>query len=433
VSEDVKKFYPAFHGIEHKMRATPVHLQIYDGKAFVMIRKCYEIFIYAHIDAAHILPNLFPFTTPAKFSVRAITSFIRHVTHTPPKPVLFIPSLVTTASVSSGSSGSSLASPSVDSSSDSGSDCPSVDLYSSEAAGVDAKAQERYRMIASLSQATTRLRGRSAQIFRFGNEDLSVLGPSSRSSSWDDSHYSEELASQAKDSPVVLAGGRAVYEHWVRDQCDVNSPSLLIPHMKSGNHRPMIRERVSTQGIIRTLEHEEDLPAFRLSPQLVGVIPEIVLERYMVAKRAADQRFASTIKGIEKARVRNIERASRDLAQRAAPLRRYFRAAGGSGANGGAWRLGWTLDVEERPPPSSIVGRLDTEEALRFARAADRRWLSEPTAVAGGGGGQGLRSSSSSSWRSAGAAAMKAVWFTTKLQRTGIVESRADIDRSIEV
>ena len=202
--------------------------------------------------------------------------------------------------------------------------------------------------------------------------------------------------------------------------------------MKSGNHRPMIRERVSTQGIIRPLEPDEDLPAFRLSPQLVGVIPESVLERYMVAKQAADQRFASTIKGIEKARARNIERASQDLAQRAAALRRYFRAAGG-GANGGAWRLAWALDVEERPPPSSIVGRLDTDEALRFARAADRRWLLEPTTSAGGGDGQGFRSSSSSSWRSAGAAAMKAVWFTTKLQRTVVVESRAEIDRSVEV
>jgi len=248
-------------------------------------------------------------------------------------------------------------------------------------------------------------------MFRFGDEDLSVLGPSSRSSSWDDGQCSEEPAS------VVFAGDRAIYENWFED-----------------HHRPMIRERVSTQGIIRPLEHEEDLPAFGLSPQLVGIIPESVLERYMAAKQAADQRFASTIKGIERARARNIERASRDLAQRAAAVRRYFRAAGGT--NERAWRLGWALDADECPPPSSIVGRLDTEEALRFARAADRRWLLEPAAVAGGGGGQGLTASSSSS-----AAAMIAVWFTTKLQRTrtsivekeGISVNRAEIDRSVQV
>jgi len=195
----------------------------------------------------------------------------------------------------------------------------------------------------------------------------------------------------------------------------------------------MIRERVSTQGMIRPLEHEDDLPAFRLSPQLIGIIPESVLDRYMAAKQAADQKFASTIKGIEKARLRNVERASRDLAQRATALRRrYLRLAG---AGGGVWRLAWALDADERPPPSSIVGRLDTEEALRFAQAADTRWLLEFTA-----GGQGL-STSLSSWRNAGAAAMMAILFTSKLQRTGVVVEQeggrvhggGEVVRSVEV
>ncbi|KAH8984795.1 Alpha/Beta hydrolase protein [Lactarius hatsudake] len=300
LSEDVKRFYPAFEGMKDKMRATAVHLQIYD-------------------DAAHILPNLFPFATPAKFC------------------------LVTTDSTSSGSF---LVHPSVDSSSESGSDDPSVDVLPS---GVDAKAQERYRIVASLSQATTRLRGRSAQMFRFGNEEVS------RSSSRDDGQCSKGHSSEPKEPPVVFAGAAAGYEALDR--------------------MPMIRERVSTQGIVRSLEDDDDLPAFRLSSQLVGVIPESVLERYTAAKQASDLRFASTIKGIEKARARNVEHASRDLAQRAAALRRYFRSAGvasvSSGAGGGVWRLAWALDADERPPPSSIVGRLDTEEALRFARATD--------------------------------------------------------------
>ena len=139
----------------------------------------------------------------------------------------------------------------------------------------------------------------------------------------------------------------------------------------------------------------------------------------MSAKQAADQKFASTIKGIKKARARNVERASRDLAQRAPALRRYFRSAGGVSSTGeGAWRLAWALDADEHPPPSSIVGRLDTEEALRLAQADSRRWLLElTTAAAGSGGGQGL-SPSLSSWRSAGAAAMMVIWLTSKLQRT---------------
>ncbi|KAH9055380.1 hypothetical protein EDB87DRAFT_1333633 [Lactarius vividus] len=409
LSEDVKRFYPAFEGMKDKMRATAVHLQIYD-------------------DAAHILPNLFPFATPAKFCVRAIVTFIRHVTHMPPENVLLISPLVTTDSASSGSF---LVHPSVDSSSESCSDDPSVDVLPS---GVGAKTQERYRIVASLSQASTRLRGRSAQMFRFGNEEVS------RSSSRDDGQCSEGHASEPKEPPVVFAGAAAVYEHWVRHRCDTNSNSSSDVRLQPGDRMPMIRERVSTQGIVRPLEDEEDLPAFRLSSQLVGVVPESVLERYTAAKQAADLKFASTIKGIEKARTRNVEHASRDLAQRAAGLRRYFRSAGGasgsSGAGGGMWRLAWALDADERPPPSSIVGRLDTEEALRFARTTDRRWLLEFTASTGGGGRQGL-GPGLSPWKSAGATAM-AILFAAKLQRSvgkkedvGVV--RGPTRRSVEV
>ena len=190
----------------------------------------------------------------------------------------------------------------------------------------------------------------------------------------------------------------------------------------------MIRERVSTQGIIRPLEHSEHLPAFRLPPQLIGTIPEIVLERYMTAKQAADQKFASTIKSIEKARMRNIERASQDFAQRAAALQ-----PGSAGGGGEAWRLAWALDADEHPPPSSIVGRLDTEEAMRFAQAADKKWLLELTAPAAGGGSGGGKDS----WRTAGAAALIAVWFSAKLQRTSVhakvAVNRAEIVRSVEV
>ena len=47
VSEDVRKFYPTFEGIKDKMRATPVHLQIYDGKVFAYRFWC-KVFIYTH-------------------------------------------------------------------------------------------------------------------------------------------------------------------------------------------------------------------------------------------------------------------------------------------------------------------------------------------------------------------------------------------------
>ena len=46
----------------------------------------------------------------------------------------------------------------------------------------------------------------------------------------------------------------------------------------------------------------------------------VVLERYIAAKQATEQKFASTIRSIENAHMRDIERASQDLAQRAAAL-----------------------------------------------------------------------------------------------------------------
>ena len=203
------------------MRATPVHLQIYDGKVFPNQWQTFwhEVFIYALTDAAHILPNLFPFATPAKFCVRAISSFIRHAVHKPPDIVLSMPSI----SPARSTSGSSLARPrSFDRSSDTASDGQSVDLLPSEIAGVRAKTQERSRLVVSLSQATIRLKGRSAQIFRFGNEDISVIAPSSRTCSRDDG---EDHTSQPA---VVFSGNGIVYEQWVRQHRDTDSPSILI-------------------------------------------------------------------------------------------------------------------------------------------------------------------------------------------------------------
>ena len=122
-------------------------------------------------------------------------------------------------SPSRSTSGSSLVRPrSFDSSNDSASDGLSV----SETAAVGAKTQERSRLVVSLSQATIRLKGRSAQIFRFGNEDTSVIAPSSRTSSRDDG---EDHTSQPA---VVFAGDGIVYEQWVRHHRDTDFLSILI-------------------------------------------------------------------------------------------------------------------------------------------------------------------------------------------------------------
>jgi hypothetical protein len=44
-------------------------------------------------------------------------------------------------------------------------------------------------------------------------------------------------------------------------------------------------------------------------------------------------------------------------------------------ASSGSWSWAWALDANENPPPSSIVSRRDTQEALRLARIADQPML----------------------------------------------------------
>ena len=43
----------------------------------------------------------------------------------------------------------------------------------------------------------------------------------------------------------------------------------------------------------------------------------------------------------------------------------------------GSWSWAWALDADERPPPSSIVARRDTQEAVELARIADQAVLAE--------------------------------------------------------
>jgi hypothetical protein len=122
----------------------------------------------------------------------------------------------------------------------------------------------------------------------------------------------------------------------------------------------MIRERISTQGIVRPLEHEDDLPAFTMNSNLIGVTPESVLQRYLAGKKSIEKKYASAIKKIAKQRARNIERARYKLAHRAAALRPYV-SYGCYSTLSSPSRLAWMLDASECPPPSSTVGRLDME------------------------------------------------------------------------
>ena len=66
----------------------------------------------------------------------------------------------------------------------------------------------------------------------------------------------------------------------------------------------MIRERISTRGVIRPLEPESELDAFQLPPELIGEISELAVRRYMDGQARFSRKFGKTAKAIEKARLR---------------------------------------------------------------------------------------------------------------------------------
>ncbi|THH33032.1 hypothetical protein EUX98_g1144 [Antrodiella citrinella] len=150
----------------------------------------------------------------------------------------------------------------------------------------------------------------------------------------------------------------------------------------------MIRERVSTRGVVRPLEPEKDLSAFALPPELIGVVSELAMFRYLDGRTKFDKKFHKTTKTIVKQRQRNLETASKDAKKSMSQLQAYLedqqRAPGVREVQkSGSWSWAWALDADEHPPPSSIVSRRDTGEAVRLARIADQSVLVEENMMSG--------------------------------------------------
>jgi len=140
----------------------------------------------------------------------------------------------------------------------------------------------------------------------------------------------------------------------------------------------MIRERVSTQGVIRQLEPEIELPSLALPLNVIGEVSELVLKRFFNARDVFNAKFSSTIKTIEKRRIRHLEKAAKEGDKDR-----------GNVLNDGttdkdSWIWAWALDGKENPPPSSIVSRRDTELALELAKSADQATAGHDESVLSG-------------------------------------------------
>ena len=152
----------------------------------------------------------------------------------------------------------------------------------------------------------------------------------------------------------------------------------------------MIRERVSTKGVVRPLEHETELGALQL--QNVGRFSEQTINRFLKERETFDKKFSKTLKSIEKHRHRNLERSKHDMIKWLGFLRQFLHKSDDETETekriesvilSPRWNWAWALDEEEHPPPSSIVSRRDTEEARKLAEVADQAVLGEDHSISG--------------------------------------------------
>ena len=179
----------------------------------------------------------------------------------------------------------------------------------------------------------------------------------------------------------------------------------------------MIRERVSITGVIRPLEDEETLAGCQHPHERIGVIPELAVRRYIEGSELWRKKFKHTTRSVARNRKRNLDIAKKETVRNVDQLQmHFFQSATGldeSAQDGdceskehphlhalgsirtrlssrsrhahdtlgikeglrktaASWTWAWAIDGNERPPPSSIVARRDTEEARRLSKIADQ-------------------------------------------------------------
>ncbi|KAH8984796.1 alpha/beta-hydrolase [Lactarius hatsudake] len=342
VPNDTKDLYPSFENVEKHMRPTSVHIQVYD-------------------DVGHVLPVLFPFTTPGKYCFRALALFCKHVTSMQPA-LLSSPGLLSPTDHHFITSPASL-------------------TPQNEVSRLQVPSPKAHRSLSTrIQRAATGVKRRSSLWSR----------PSAQATGRSTTDSVENRVSSGQVTPISdlsdvsvdVAGPRIGGNNEPQVE-DVPRPGEAWVYAdnwsQSAVPRDMIRERVSTQGIIRPLEPESELPALQVPPELIGAISEHAVRRYVAGTARFEKKFARAIRHIAKQRQQNIDRASRDANRHLVALQEYFDRKRISAETGGvvepSWNLAWALDADERPPPSSIVARRDTKEALELARVADKAIL----------------------------------------------------------
>jgi hypothetical protein len=121
----------------------------------------------------------------------------------------------------------------------------------------------------------------------------------------------------------------------------------------------MIRERVATHGTVRPLEPERDLTALHVDPAHLRTVSARWAQVYLAGTQGHEKKYGARMRQIARRRERAITL-----------LRSQAMGDAQVEVEGEGWSVAWALeDADERPPPSSLVARCDTAEALALARA----------------------------------------------------------------
>lgn len=391
IPERSKQLYPPLRKLKAEdLKPTSVHLQVYD-------------------DVPHVLPILFAFTNPAKFCFRAMAHFCKFVTNTPTSSAFVAHTTFATSPAPSIHENGHVDTERLDS-----------ELTRGSSLKVDTPGRP------TLSR---RLSNRMSSFIR--HQSLSAI-PSSSSGTPDglpgnSSRPGTSQSRRGSRSPSVPPPVQRVGFLADSSDTDVGGPrfSFHAPHVQAQGERfageattyahitnfkqwdcPMIRERVGIDGVLRPLEPEDKLEAMQLPEEVIGRMTERTMRRCIDYQDKFDKKFAHTYKSIEKNRRRTLERSKRDTIKQLSNIRKSIlgrdhtssakNTPDGSPAPASrehstdfkalllsSPRWAWTLDENERPPPSSIVSRRDTEEARELAEVADLAILGADSAFSG--------------------------------------------------
>ncbi|KAK2463097.1 hypothetical protein APHAL10511_004752 [Amanita phalloides] len=341
-----RELYPPLQEIEERYSPTKVQLQIYD-------------------DAAHVLPVLFAFTTPAKYCFRAIASFCKHVmgtNSTPQSPPATSKSMPNMPFRHSGdgdeaqtvSNGSELR-----------------PVQSAPPRGLEKKQTMKRSLSNRMHQAARAIQGAFSSMSPHPegqSPELEQTLPSRTMTDVAGPRFEALSTLLCPGAGERYAGDPAVYYDQGNEQPWVG---------------PMIRERVSTRGVVRPLEPESDLIACSMPADVIGFLSERAIRRYLDSSAMFDRKYARHARAVEKQRRRNLRLAEKQ-ATRSLEAYQDLAVKRSNGDNNApnpfeptllnkGWA--WALDVHEKPPPSSIVARRDTKEARKLADIADRSIL----------------------------------------------------------